>query len=334
MGFFGTGSCKSWSSGQERIPVDWQVHGGYDCSHQRQHWHWSDCYWSLFVVKCFVRKLAQTYPPVTRVYPYLCSWVRVYVGSAIPYPDPYPPNPYLCTHGVSKTLARHYEWPGDCSQALSLEACSWPSRGLDSLDFDRWMLLTLAFGDHIQSAQNHTCHAQQTKNWNSLNFKCSSSPFCLIFHIWSHVVYYYHVPSFASGGLYTPTAFPGGLRADSVGLRVSRIHIFLLFHHSIFPMIFRCLSGHFWLDHKVQQTFLTDFWWTKSKPIPIVHWKCLTSTNGIPAEVRWNSNGLLQWLLYNIKKLQRRWIEHLNSAAQLDYTTQVLNQLHRRGFNM
>ena len=96
-----------------------------------------------------------------------------------------------------------------------------------------------------------------------------------------------------SGGLYTPTAFPGGLRADSVGLRVSRIHIFLLFHHSIFLMIFRCLSEHFWLDHKVQRTFPTDFRWTKSKPTPIVHWKCPTSTNGIPAEVRWNSNGLL-----------------------------------------
>ena len=58
--------------------------------------------------KCFVRKLAQTYPPVTiRVYPYPCSRVRVYVGSAVPYPDPYPPNPYPRTRGVSKTLAQH-----------------------------------------------------------------------------------------------------------------------------------------------------------------------------------------------------------------------------------
>ena len=41
---------------------------------------------------------------------------------------------------------------------------------------------------------------------------------------------------------------------------VSRIHIFLLFHHSIFLMIFRCLCGHFGSDHKVQ--------WTNSKPTP------------------------------------------------------------------
>ena len=70
------------------------------------------------------------------------------------------------------------------------------------------------------------------------------------------------------GGLYTPTAFLSGLQADSVGLRVSRIHIFLLFRHSIFPMIFRCLSGHFWSDHKVQRTFPMDFQWTNSKPTP------------------------------------------------------------------
>jgi len=30
------------------------------------------------------------------------------VGSDIPYPDPYPPYPYLCTPGVSETLAQHY----------------------------------------------------------------------------------------------------------------------------------------------------------------------------------------------------------------------------------
>ena len=71
-----------------------------------------------------------------------------------------------------------------------------------------------------------------------------------------------------AGGLYTPTAFPSRLRADSIGLRVSRMHIFLLFHHSIFPMIFRCLSGHFWSDHKVQRTFPMDFQWTNSKPTP------------------------------------------------------------------
>ena len=81
-------------------------------------------------------------------------------------------------------------------------------------------------------------------------------------------------------------------QADSVRLRVSRMHIFLLFHHSIFPMIFWCLSGHFWSDHKVQQTFLTDFRWTKSKPTPIVHWKCLTSTTGIPAHSQQKSVGI------------------------------------------
>ena len=109
MSFFSTGSCKSWSSSQERVPINWRVHVGYDRSHRRQHWYWSDCCWSLFVVKCFVRKLAQTYPPVTiRVYPYLCSRVRVYVGSAVPYPDPYPPNPYPCTRKISQTLAQHY----------------------------------------------------------------------------------------------------------------------------------------------------------------------------------------------------------------------------------
>ena len=40
----------------------------------------------------------RTYPPVTvRVYPYPRSRVGIYVGSDIPYPDPYPPNPYPCT---------------------------------------------------------------------------------------------------------------------------------------------------------------------------------------------------------------------------------------------
>ena len=48
------------------------------------------------------------YPLVTlRVYPYPCSRVSVYVGSDIPYPDPYPPNPYLHTPVVSETLAQH-----------------------------------------------------------------------------------------------------------------------------------------------------------------------------------------------------------------------------------
>ena len=40
-----------------------------------------------------------TYLPVT---------IRVYVGSAVPYPDPYPPNLYPHTRRVSKTLAQHY----------------------------------------------------------------------------------------------------------------------------------------------------------------------------------------------------------------------------------
>ena len=75
-------------------------------------------------------------------------------------------------------------------------------------------------------------------------------------------------PSGYIRGLYTPTAFPSGVHSESVGLRVSRIHIFLLFHPSIFPMIFRCLSRHFWSDHKVQQTFPMDFQWTNSKPTP------------------------------------------------------------------
>ena len=34
------------------------------------------------------------------------------MGSAVPYPDPYPPNPYPRTQGVSKTLAQHYERVG------------------------------------------------------------------------------------------------------------------------------------------------------------------------------------------------------------------------------
>ena len=52
-----------------------------------------------------------------------------------------------------------------------------------------WMLLTLAFSIHIWSAQNHTCHAQQTKNQNPLNCKRSSPPFCSIFCIWGRIVY-------------------------------------------------------------------------------------------------------------------------------------------------
>ena len=124
MGFFGTGSCKSWSRGQERIPVDWRVCVGYDRSHRRQRWHWSDCRWSLFVVKCFVGKLAQTYPPVT---------IRVYVGSAVLYPDPYPPNPYPCTCRVSKTLAQHYSLDVFLySQSISTNLCCnlWNSQDL------------------------------------------------------------------------------------------------------------------------------------------------------------------------------------------------------------
>jgi len=42
------------------------------------------------------------------VYSYPCSRVGVYVGSDIPNPDPYPPNPYPRTPGVSETLAQHY----------------------------------------------------------------------------------------------------------------------------------------------------------------------------------------------------------------------------------
>ena len=70
-----------------------------------------------------------------------------------------------------------------------------------------------------------------------------------------------------------------GFSADSVGLGVSRMDIlFLLFDHSSFLMIFWCLSGHFWLVHKVQQT-----------------------SNGLAAnphpngQNQWNSNEHSQW---------------------------------------
>jgi len=45
-----------------------------------------------------------------RVYPYPHSRVGVYVGSDIPYPDPYPSNPYPCTRTGFQTLADHYSF--------------------------------------------------------------------------------------------------------------------------------------------------------------------------------------------------------------------------------
>jgi hypothetical protein len=75
------------------------------------------------------------------------------------------------------------------------------------------------------------------------------------------------------GGLYTATAFPSELQADSVGLRVSRTQIFWLCNTSIFPLTFSCLSGHFWSDLLVRWTFPLDDRWTFSKPAATVHWK-------------------------------------------------------------
>ena len=86
-------------------------------------------------------------------------------------------------------------------------------------------------------------------------------------------------------GLYTPTAFPSRLQVDSVGLRVSRIHIFLLFHHSIFPRIFQSWSDHFWPDQSVQRTFPMDCQWTNNKPATE-----MTRTDGIPTDI---ANGSL-----------------------------------------
>jgi hypothetical protein len=69
----------------------------------------------VVVTGCGVNCLV-TYLQITpRVYPYPRSRVRVYVGSDIPYPDPDPPYPYLCTPGVSKTLAQHYSRGGNLS---------------------------------------------------------------------------------------------------------------------------------------------------------------------------------------------------------------------------
>jgi hypothetical protein len=57
-------------------------------------------------------------------------------------------------------------------------------------------------------------------------------------------------------------------RADSVGLGVVRMNIFLHCEYCNFLMIFRCLSGHFWSDFSVQRTFPMDFPQTNSKPTP------------------------------------------------------------------
>ena len=74
-------------------------------------------------------------------------------------------------------------------------------------------------------------------------------------------------------------------QVDSVGLRVSRIHIFLLFHHSIFPMIFQSWSEHFWADLAVQRTFPMDCQWTDNKPATE-----MTRTDGILMDI---ANGSL-----------------------------------------
>ena len=85
-------------------------------------------------------------------------------------------------------------------QLWKLTEASWSSKVIVSGDWNGChievtvncqilILLTSAFGVHIRSAQNHACHAQQTKNQNSFNYKRNSSPFCSIFYIWSRVVY-------------------------------------------------------------------------------------------------------------------------------------------------
>ena len=87
-------------------------------------------------------------------------------------------------------------------------------------------------------------------------------------HVDSTWIYGVHVKS-----IWGVSTLPLLFRVDSIGLWVTRIDFFLLFDPSIFLMIIHCLSGHFWLDHKVQWTFLTDFQWT---------W---------PMEVQWVFNG-------------------------------------------
>jgi hypothetical protein len=57
-------------------------------------------------------------------------------------------------------------------------------------------------------------------------------------------------------------------QADSVRLGVVRMNIFLHCEYCNFPMIFHCLSGHFWSDFSVQRTFPMDFRQTNSKPTP------------------------------------------------------------------
>ena len=65
----------------------------------------------------------------------------------------------------------------------------WFQSFFQSSKLDLQTLLALAFSVHIWSGQNYACHAQQTKNWNSLNSKCNSSPVCSIFCIWSRAIF-------------------------------------------------------------------------------------------------------------------------------------------------
>ena len=74
-------------------------------------------------------------------------------------------------------------------------------------------------------------------------------------------------------------------QADSVRLRVSRMDIFLLFHHSIFLRNFQSWSEHFWLDQSVQWTFLMDCQWTNNKPATE-----MTRTDGIPMDIANNES--------------------------------------------
>jgi len=97
-----------------------------------------------------------TYLPVTvRVYPYPHSRVGVYVGSDIPYPDPYPPNPYLCTHRGFQTLADHYP------QQLERPQENW---------FNVACMLTLWWLRQQQvqhhAVQQHMCHWTYLSNSN------------------------------------------------------------------------------------------------------------------------------------------------------------------------
>ena len=94
-------SCQRWWWGAMVVTQQWWLQ--WQLSLRRK------SFVCLLITRLWWGKHHGTYPPVTvRVYPYPHSRVGIYVGSDIPYPDPYPPNPYLCTFRGFQTLADHY----------------------------------------------------------------------------------------------------------------------------------------------------------------------------------------------------------------------------------